>query len=291
MRKKNRRTRVELSKIGGNDATENRGNADGLCRIMALRGGAGVDVSAEVYLAANLLFDFFLLCLSARGTWFFRPERLASAALVGALSALVFEALMLPAAAFAAVIPVCLIAFPLTDGRRFLAASARVLLYAFLLAGAMDAVRRAGAARGVQVLTGMGAVWAADALGRQIRPEQDRVQLRVWSGGRWRRFAALVDTGNLLREPLSALPVLIADEAALGRQAYRTLSAQAGLRTAGFQTVGGEGELLCVRPERIEVRAGEHWRQAPDLWIGLYPGRLRGNVHALAPGVLGQKRA
>ena len=237
-----------------------------------------MEVSAEGYLAVNFLFDFFLLCLPARGTWFFRPERLVPAALLGALSALAFETLALPgAAAFAAVVPMCLIAYPLADGRRFLAASARVLLYAFVLAGAMEAARRVGAGQAAQMLAGMAAVWAVDALGRQLRPERDTVQLRVWSGGRWRRFAALVDTGNLLREPLSALPVLIADETALG--------------TAAFRTVGGDGELSCVRTERMEVRVGERWKSAPDVWIGLYPGRLRGNVHALAPGVLGQKRA
>mgnify|MGYP004518685661 FL=1 len=251
-----------------------------------------MEVSAEGYLAVNFLFDFFLLCLPARGTWFFRPERLVPAALLGALSALAFETLALPgAAAFAAVVPMCLIAYPLADGRRFLAASARVLLYAFVLAGAMEAARRVGAGQAAQMLAGMAAVWAVDALGRQLRPERDTVQLRVWSGGRWRCFAALVDTGNLLREPLSALPVLIADETALGRQTYRALAAQTGLRTAAFRTVGGDGELACVRPERMEVRVGERWKSAPDVWIGLYPGRLRGNVHALAPGVLGQKRA
>ena len=46
-----------------------------------------MEVSAEGYLAVNFLFDFFLLCLPARGTWFFRPERLVPAALLGALSA------------------------------------------------------------------------------------------------------------------------------------------------------------------------------------------------------------
>ncbi len=251
-----------------------------------------VEVSAEGYLMVNLLFDFFLLCLPARGTWFFCPGRLVPAALFGALSALAFEALALPlAAAFAAVVPMCLIAYPLADGRRFLSASARVLLYAFVLGGAMEAVRRMGSGQAVQALAGMAAAWAVDAMGRQIRPERDTVQLRVWSGGRWRRFPALVDTGNLLREPLSALPVLIADETALGRQAYRALAAQTGRRAAAFRTVGGDGELPCVRPERMEVRAGGGWRRAPDVWIGLYPGRLRGSVHALAPGVLGQKRA
>ena len=130
-----------------------------------------MEVSAEGYLAVNFLFDFFLLCLPARGTWFFRPERLVPAALLGALSALAFETLALPgAAAFAAVVPMCLIAYPLADGRRFLAASARVLLYAFVLAGAMEAARRVGAGQAAQMLAGMAAVWAVYALGRQLRP-------------------------------------------------------------------------------------------------------------------------
>ena len=133
-----------------------------------------MEVSAEGYLAVNFLFDFFLLCLPARGTWFFRPERLVPAALLGALSALAFETLALPgAAAFAAVVPMCLIAYPLADGRRFLAASARVLLYAFVLAGAMEAARRVGAGQAAQMLAGMAAVWAVDTLGRQLRPERD----------------------------------------------------------------------------------------------------------------------
>ena len=52
----------------------------------------------------------------------------------------------------------------------------------------------------------------------------------------------------------------------------------------GEKIIGGLGVIECLRTDRMEVNFSGKWRKAPDMWLGLYPGVMRGGVHALAPG-------
>ncbi len=92
------------------------------------------------------------------------------------------------------------------------------------------------------------------------------------------RFPALIDTGNRLREPLSGLPVVIAEarllEGALPGSGWRQLP---------FGAVGGSGRMACFRPAALWIERGRHRSRAPEVWIALYPGPLPGSASALAP--------
>jgi len=100
--------------------------------------------------------------------------------------------------------------------------------------------------------------------------------LRV--GSRSASFPALVDTGNRLREPLSGLPVLIA-EAPL----VRDILPKTGYRTLGFGALGGEGRMACFRPDALWIVSGRKRRRGPDIWVAVSPTPLPGLCQALAP--------
>lgn len=153
-----------------------------------------------------------------------------------------------------------------------LRAEPRLLLPALGLCYAAVRLTRPGARGGRQILT------AEISLGRRTAA-----------------FPVLRDTGNGLVDPLSALPVLIAEPGALSGlfspalpetlpedagELFRRLSARpelAGrLRLVAYSSLGNPGGLLvCLKPDRAALNA-----QARELLVGLSPtpfgGEYRG---------------
>ena len=129
---------------------------------------------------------------------------------------------------------------------------------------------------------------------RQARMQTWDVQLFLRTKNGCVRFRALVDTGNRLSEPVSGLPVMIVEERAIRRALPEGFDAQEaarnvprGWRLVSYGVLGGAGRMACFRPDRLLVRYGERWLLAPDIWVAVYPGRIPGQVAALAPTVLG----
>lgn len=129
------------------------------------------------------------------------------------------------------------------------------------------------------------------------------VELEILYGGRTLRLHALVDSGNLLCEPMSGRPCIVADVDALegllpcelllaarrgdamglGRIGQRHA---ARLRIIPTHTATGEQLLLGVRADRVTVDCGDEAREV-DAWIAL--GRLGASAdgyEALLPSVL-----
>ncbi len=244
-------------------------------------------ICAEKYLLINFIMNLLILSTAYRGHWFCARPRVVAAALVGAVYALFETALEISLAFRLIALPLTLlIAFPLRDKSLFLQAS----FMAACLSMCVSAVMRA-------VINGAnGAVWAIPlgilaggtaarllAARLRIRRMSASVLMRVNIGNDTREFTALVDTGNLLTEPLSALPVLIADEQALGRHITRRLMSETSTREIAFSSVGGDGGMRCAKPDRLEVLSGLRWKKVPDMWLGLYSGNMNKGVHALAP--------
>lgn len=98
--------------------------------------------------------------------------------------------------------------------------------------------------------------------------------------GRTINFRALIDTGNRLHEPISGLPVLIA-EADLLHDFLQSLPVP--FRSVAFGGLGGNGSVRCFHPDMILIRHGEQFVRAPDVWVALYPGQFPGASRALAP--------
>lgn len=102
------------------------------------------------------------------------------------------------------------------------------------------------------------------------------VPLRIQYGGQTIQMTALIDSGNLLIEPLSAKPVIVVRKGLFGS------SVQTG-RPVAFQSVGGEGYLLAVQAERI----GVFWKRwhAVDAYFAESPG-LIADADAILPATL-----
>jgi len=131
----------------------------------------------------------------------------------------------------------------------------------------------------VAALFGMAVVLGVFTL-RQRRKITWEVDVYAELTGRQIKFRALIDTGNRLREPLSGLPVIVAEEHLLGEILQ---SGRPKMRTVRFGGVGGNGLLSCFKPDRLYISFGKGRSLAPDALIGVYPGHLPGSVQALAP--------
>jgi len=97
--------------------------------------------------------------------------------------------------------------------------------------------------------------------------------------GRCVSFRALIDSGNRLREPISGLPVLIAESELLHEFPINTLPC----RQVAFGALSGSGSIKCFRPDAVLIRRGDSFLRAPDVWVAAYSGRIPGSTRALAP--------
>jgi len=247
-------------------------------------------IAVEEYLLINFLMDFLFLYLASRGTWFLNLKRLLIAALSGSAYALLNAYWSMP-------VPVhilafsgsMLLAFPFGDIKLFMRSVFLSAIGVFVFASTVRMCLRiwegtlAGAIFGVLVgCVNITALKAAFQRAGNERSARFRVRYREEVA----EFTAIIDTGNLLREPLSALPVLIADEKALGKRFLTHALTDERIRKAAYASVGGDGQMACLRADEMDVNVSGKWIKAPDLWLGLYPGVMRGSVHALAPPVL-----
>ena len=129
---------------------------------------------------------------------------------------------------------------------------------------------------------------------RARRMERWEMVLRLIRDDRRVELNALVDTGNRLQEPISGQPVVIAAEHKLRnvlpadfRSDLAADRLPPGFRFVGYKSLSGSGKMVCFRPDELLVSMGDGWLSAPDVWVAVYPGKLPGNVYALAPPVLG----
>lgn len=239
-------------------------------------------VSAEGFFLVNLAMNFACLSAASRGILFIRWERILLSSALGAYFALASERLRLPGwTDLPAACGMLAVAFPLS-GRNALSASARALIVLVVMGRVAGAIAGIGGAAvwTLPVCAVAGAVCACASAGA-FRSFPAYVRMRVRTGGQTRSFQALLDTGNIVTEAISGLSVLIADRRALGEIGQSTAE-----RFVCYGAVGSVGEIGCVRPESLEYHNGLKWVRAPDMWLGIYPGVLRGGAHALAPGAL-----
>lgn len=171
-----------------------------------------------------------------------------------------------------------------TGWKGYLRAALCVLLCAFLLGGLMlalsllgEGLSIAGMQSGVLIGTvrlrvALVVIALATQLPRGLRllraaarVEEGRVPLRIWLDGKLHEASALLDTGNLLTEPLTGLPVVLLQDCPDFAGGYP-------VRYAG---AGGEGELACRRAQRMQVKIGSAWRET-DAMVARAPGRIEG---------------
>jgi stage II sporulation protein GA (sporulation sigma-E factor processing peptidase) len=106
-----------------------------------------------------------------------------------------------------------------------------------------------------------------------------RYPVRIWHEGRRFQVNALLDTGNLLREPLSGLPVVLLDRS-LGQ---KLVGSSRDAVEIPFGTAGGISIVRAVPAERVEALCGGKWKNLGDLYLASCKGSLSGGVDALLP--------
>lgn len=113
-------------------------------------------------------------------------------------------------------------------------------------------------------------------------PKGALCEITVLHAGAVSVFPALLDTGSSLVEPFSHCPVIVCEEAALGRAMPQELKGfdlaatpPRGLRLVPFKTLEGSGLLPAFLPETLLVRLpGEAARKIKDCYIAVLAGPL-----------------
>ncbi|MBE6596447.1 MAG: hypothetical protein E7641_02145 [Ruminococcaceae bacterium] len=128
-------------------------------------------------------------------------------------------------------------------------------------------------------------------------------EIVVSYGGKSKRLCAMTDTGNLLREPISGKPCILVDAESISpilpREIVRAAKSGSGMRVTELRredarnirlipirTAGGEGSLVGVRAERIEM-IGKGGAREVDAIVALSDiGRTADGSEALIPSEL-----
>ena len=246
-------------------------------------------ISIEFFLLDNALMNFATLALAAALSGL-RLRKFLAIALCGlgavfALLALWIWPVLLtvtPKLVFAGILA---LGFHIDGWQGYLRGYLCILLCAILLGGLLLAVTlwwtgdtgTSGMVGGVLVGTvALRAALAAAALAallprllRQLRiaarANENRIPMRITIDGRQIDALALLDTGNLLVEPVSSLPVVLLSRCPAFATGYP-------VRYCG---VGGEGELTARRSKRAEVRINGIWRDI-DVMVARAPQPIVG---------------
>ena len=262
-----------------------------------------MSVSIEAYLLTNFLMNLLAIAVIARSLGNVRWGRIFIAAGMGAayaalaqLSSLRFLSNLALLAVFAGF--VSFIALPADSFRSVLSGMLSLIAGTIFLGGVQLSAMHMFSGNPIVPFL-IGAVLGACALMaitsiRKKRKVTWEVRVYLSVNGGEARFKALIDTGNRLREPLSGLPVMIAERAVLSDvlpEGYDTHASQdilpPGFRQVAYGALGGNGRLFCFRPELSLVDYGNGFLKSPDMWIAVYPGKMPGNVKALAPPIVG----
>lgn len=99
-------------------------------------------------------------------------------------------------------------------------------------------------------------------------------------------LTALVDTGNLLRDPLTGLPVIVVSRRAARKLTPLPAPGQLlpGMRLISVRTAAGSALMAIFRPQRVRVLSGQTWREVRAM-VGLSPDGYDG-AQALLPACL-----
>lgn len=249
-------------------------------------------VSVELFLLDNLLMDYLILRLAA----VFACVRLKTLPALGTAAAGALYALLATACAplLNTLVPKlalgCVMALPLGRGwRAYGRGLACLYLSAFLTGGLAFALTMlfGGESSGgvlygtVRLRTVLLAAAGAASLPRIVRTlltlYQSRtryVTLRIVCEDREMELTALVDSGNLLTEPISGLPVVVVRPGLLPE----------GKRPVPYRTIAGDGMLYAMRPKRIAVWTGGAWTEL-DAMIASAPAPIAG-ADAVLDGAL-----
>lgn len=160
------------------------------------------------------------------------------------------------------------------------------LLIPLLFTGAMRTLSSFALPGAMTLLAGCLLLRAAPGMLRRTGdvPRSAAVSLRI--GQRHVSLTALIDTGNLLRDAVTGLPVIVVSRRAAAKlmPLPEDGSILPGMRLMNVRTISGTALMTIVKPDSVRIRSSGTWQEAPSL-IGLSPDGYEG-FQALVPACL-----
>lgn len=247
-------------------------------------------VSAWLYLTQQLLGSVILLqCaglsagLPPRLPW--RTLLMSLPLALGTMAAQslppVVRLLLLPAAALTP-----LAAWPDAPRHLHLRMAALGLLLPVTLTGLMRLLTMLRLPAALVCALGYGALLLLSRADRRPARLPECTSVEVSLGLRRATLTALVDTGNLLRDGVTGLPVIVISRRAASRlvRLPEDGSLLPGMRLLPVRTVSGTATMTILRPDALRIRTSGAWQNAQAV-IGLSPGGGEG-FQALVPASL-----
>ena len=250
-------------------------------------------IAGEGYVCINVLMDALCLLAAARlGGLRASPVRVLGSALAGTGLSMVVLACWGMAAGIYAVLPLAALMALLAFGLERVPRGMAMLMFTGLLAAAgAGYLHRLGLTAWASALASAPALWYGLRLllrWRSRAGERADVRLLFESGGI--TLDGLVDSGNLLRDPITALPVVVAPFSALrphlprGMHCDQLQTMPRGFRLILVRTAGGSRLLMCFRPRALYIRRGSVWHAAEAV-VAVSPS-LHGRRALLPPSVI-----
>ena len=218
-------------------------------------------VYGEAYLFINFWMDFLSLLLAARlKRARFRGLRAAVGAAAGAVAALlawsVGGAMRGLPALFLSMLAITVISF----GKSGFFLFPWVIASALLLCGLTDALLNNGAsAPAALIVCGAAALGICRAQSSHPAPG-NAGELTIYYRGRSARLPVLRDSGNLLTDGVTGLPVIVVSEGTVasllpaGVRTGNLSTLPPGWRLLPIRTAAGNGTLMCFRADQLELR-------------------------------------
>lgn len=226
-------------------------------------------ISGEWFICANVLIDAACLhAVSRMSAKRVRAGRIILSSLLGTLCAM---AAMLcwgyRAAAYAALPIAAMMALTAFGARGTPRGMTRLMLLALLASGTAHLLHDIGMRVGAVALSLLPAVEFFLRMLQSARShagERAEVRLLFDSGGV--SLCGVWDSGNLLRDPVTALPVVVVPFAAVqpylppGVDLERFETLPRGFRLLSVHTVSGSRLMMCFRPRALFIRRERVWR-------------------------------
>lgn len=287
--------------------------------------GMTEEIYGDVLFIINFSMDFLSLYLAGRLMHFpLRAWRVILSASLGALYGVAslffsFGNFWNAVVSFAVMLLLCAIAYPCNSFKSFAASAALFAGISMLIGGIMTAaftklgkyqsyIEIGGSIHTIYgdiplwlfaVLAALSAVltWLIGWLIRRRRSVRS-CEIRLTFGGRETALSCLVDSGNLLTEPLSGTPVIfvksasadfLPDDIRLAMTdgvASLDIHTIKRLRLIPSKTVSGSGIIVAAVPERCYVRCGDEFEPKKALVAVDFTDGDFGGFPALLPEIL-----
>ncbi len=221
-------------------------------------------VYGEAFFFIIFWMDFLCLLLAARlgRSRFHFGKALISAGLGGVYGVLAWTASFPFLRGVPALLLSCLLMCRIAFGKRCPRLFPLVLASGWLLSGLSNFVMERGGSPGLVILIDSGAALALLLLTQRIGDPGGSFSIKLVYRGKSAEARAMRDTGNLLSDAVSGLPVIVLSErlgqAFLppGTNAKDLCTLPPGWRLVRVKTAAGVKTLMCFTPDQIILRQG-----------------------------------